>query len=234
MTWLTEQRVSLISVDYQGRVGALIDTSGYAADPDKVIWQIQTRNDPEARLAFSRNLIAEKLRQSLVTLRDVVPESRSRAVAVARAEAGLNALDRHAVGSIDQVREIEMGAAAAYFRSWHGIALNWKRRVSYPVPEDWLTIGSRRSMRDFNISNRNATHPVNAILNYAYALLQSSVQIDAIASGFDPRRGILHHDREGDMTAFPFVFDMMEPRRAIVDAAVLKFPDAGRISGARL
>jgi CRISPR-associated endonuclease Cas1 len=222
MTWLSEQGVALVRIDYQGRIGSLMGAAGYAADPAKVAWQIHTRNDPAARLEFCCDLIAEKLRQSLVTLRNVVPDSRARAIAIARAEAGMHTLERRAVGTVDQVREIEAGAAAAYFSSLRGVALNWKRRVSYPVPKDWLTIGSRRSTRNFNVTNRNATHPVNAILNYAYAMLQSEVQIDAIASGFDPRRGILHHDRD-ELNASPFIFDMMEAKRAKVDAVVIKF-----------
>ena len=68
--------------------------------------------------------------------------------------------------------------------------------------------------------SRNASHPVNAILNYAYAVLQSQVQIRLVAEGYDPMLGIMHSDREG---APAFVFDMMEPERPKVDRAVLAF-----------
>ena len=68
--------------------------------------------------------------------------------------------------------------------------------------------------------SRNASHPVNAILNYAYAVLQSQVQIKTVAEGYDPMLGIMHHDRDG---APAFVFDMMEPVRPKVDKAVLAF-----------
>jgi CRISPR-associated protein Cas1 len=68
--------------------------------------------------------------------------------------------------------------------------------------------------------SRNASHPVNAILNYAYAVLQSQVQIKLVSEGYDPMLGIMHYDRDG---APAFVFDMMEPERPKVDRAVLGF-----------
>jgi CRISP-associated protein Cas1 len=40
--------------------------------------------------------------------------------------------------------------------------------------------------------NRNASHPVNAILTYAYAALESENRINAISEGYDPTIGIMH------------------------------------------
>jgi hypothetical protein len=39
--------------------------------------------------------------------------------------------------------------------------------------------------------NRNAAHPVNAILNYAYASLESEIRIKAISVGYDPQSASL-------------------------------------------
>jgi CRISPR-associated protein Cas1 len=77
-----------------------------------------------------------------------------------------------------------------------------------------------RSSRLQVTGNRNAAHPVNAILNYAYAVLQGQVQIKLVSEGYDPMIGIMHFDRDG---APAFVFDMMEPERPRVDKAVLGF-----------
>ena len=51
---------------------------------------------------------------------------------------------------------------------------------------------------------------MNAILNYAYAILQSEVQIKTVTDGYDPMLGIMHYERDGSPA---FVFDMMEPER---------------------
>jgi CRISP-associated protein Cas1 len=64
---------------------------------------------------------------------------------------------------------------------------------------------------------------VNAILNYAYAALQSQIQINAVAEGYDPTIGIMH---EGNNGSAAFIFDLMEPHRPVVDRAVLEFVKA--------
>jgi hypothetical protein len=68
--------------------------------------------------------------------------------------------------------------------------------------------------------NRHAAHPVNAILNYAYAVLQRWIQIDAVAEGNDPTIGIMHEKRAGSSA---FIFDLMEPERPMIDQKVLEF-----------
>jgi CRISP-associated protein Cas1 len=40
--------------------------------------------------------------------------------------------------------------------------------------------------------NRHASHPVNAILNYAYAVLEIQVRIATVSYGLDPTIGYLH------------------------------------------
>ena len=51
-------------------------------------------------------------------------------------------------------------------------------------------------------------------------MLQSQVQIRAVADGYDPMLGIMHFERDGSPA---FVFDMMEPERPKVDRAILGF-----------
>jgi CRISPR-associated protein Cas1 len=69
-------------------------------------------------------------------------------------------------------------------------------------------------------ANRNAAHPINAMLNYAYAALQSETWIKAISEGYDPTIGIMHEGSDGSSK---FIFDLMEPERPKVDRAVLDF-----------
>ena len=65
--------------------------------------------------------------------------------------------------------------------------------------------------------NRHATHPVNAMLNYAYAVLESQVRIAAVAQGLDPTIGYLHARRPGRVA---LVYDLMEPLRPQADRLV--------------
>lgn len=68
-------------------------------------------------------------------------------------------------------------------------------------------------------SNRRATHPVNAMLNYAYGMLEIRTRIAIIADGFDPTIGIVHGDTRADRDTF--VFDRMEPGRPEAERRVL-------------
>jgi CRISPR-associated endonuclease Cas1 len=232
MSWLSEQNIPLVRLDYQGDVVSVIGGSGFAMNPEKVQWQIDTRNDPQRRLEFCCGLIAAKLESSLKTLATVIPDSSACMVAVSRAEASLSRIRGGSIRTVDELRMIEATAAASYFNAWQGTPLIWRSKWKHPIPDAWQTIGARGSSgKGRSISNRNAKHPMNAMLNYAYGMLKSRVHIEAIAEGFDPRRGVMHHDRE-DRDAFAWVFDMIEPRRAEVDAALLKFASATPFIGA--
>src|SRR6516225_2201007 len=108
-----------------------------------------------------------------------------------------------------------------YFAAWKEISLKWAGTSRRPIPEDWRRFTSRTSLANgHKLKNVNASHPLNAILNYAYTVLQSRLQIEAVADGYDPTTGIMHQGRRGTPA---FVFDLMEPERPVVDAAVLAF-----------
>ena len=84
------------------------------------------------------------------------------------------------------------------------------------VPEHWRTFGSRIS--SLTASPRRATNPVNAILNYLYALLEVQARLAAAKLGLDPGLGVLHADTQYRES---LACDLMEPIRPEVDAFVL-------------
>ncbi len=61
---------------------------------------------------------------------------------------------------------------------------------------------------------------MNAMLNYAYAVLESQVRIATVSQGLDPTIGYLHTCRPGRLA---LVYDLMEPLRPRVDRSVLGF-----------
>jgi len=70
-------------------------------------------------------------------------------------------------------------------------------------------------------SGRGAPDPVNAMLNYGYALLQGEVWRGVHYAGLDPYGGFLHIDRPGRPS---LVLDLMEEfRQQLIDKAVIKF-----------
>jgi CRISPR/Cas system-associated endonuclease Cas1 len=87
-----------------------------------------------------------------------------------------------------ELRTIEANCAAGYFRSWVGMPIKWRGANRRPIPDHWRSVGSRSSPYHL-AGNRNAAHPVNAILNYAYATLESEIRIKTISEGYDPTLG---------------------------------------------
>ena len=135
------------------------------------------------------------------------------------AYAALTRLEENSPEAIFELRALEANCAASYFRSWGGILIKWRGTSRRPIPDNWHSIGPRSSPYHL-AGNRNAAHPVNAILNYAYAALESEIRIKAISEGYDPTIGIMHEGSDGSSK---FVFDLMEPERPKVDRAVLDF-----------
>jgi len=219
LSWLSEQDVSLARIDWRGDVVCVASRSGYAANPYRVQWQRETRAGEERRMEFAVGKITEKIENSITTLEKAVRRNVAWNKAMEAAYSTLTKLDKRQPRSVAELRALEANAAAAYFRSWKGTPIKWRGTSRRPIPESWKIIEQRTS-RFHLAGNRNAAHPINAILNYAYAVLQSQLQIEAIAEGYDPTIGIMHEGRNGSAA---FVFDLMEPHRPLVDRKVLEF-----------
>ena len=221
LSWLVEQRVPLVRLTWRGDVAVVGSGSGFAADRDKVAWQTETRADPARRLAFSISLIERKLAGSIATLAKAIPASGVRDDAIARLDAERAGLAASPPEDIPELRGVEGRASRIYFSAWKGLALQFSKAVAQPVPDAWRQIGSRISGMPGKLAkNERATHPLNAMLNYAYAVLQARVQIEAVSDGYDPTIGIMHHGYRGNAA---YTFDLMEPERPKIDAAVLAF-----------
>ena len=219
LSWLAEQKVSLIRIDWKGDIVCVAGASGYSANHFRVRWQLEARENPGQRNEFCRSLITRKIEASIVTLEKSIPRSDRWERAMKSAYAALTRLDENPPEIISELRALEANCAASYFRSWVGMPMKWRGTSRRPIPDNWLSIGVRSSPYHL-AGNRNAAHPVNAILNYAYAALESEIRIKAISEGYDPTIGIMH---EGDDGSSKFIFDLMEPERPKVDRAVLDF-----------
>jgi CRISPR-associated protein Cas1 len=229
LTWLAQQGVALIHINWKGQVLSAMSASGYAADGQKVAWQTTTRADKQKRMAFSTGLIVRKLAGSIETLRAAIPPSPRRDAAIDKAISGLDQLKSNPPTDMTALRLIEATSASAYFAAWRGVEMKWMATTRRPIPDDWRAFTSRTSIANGSkLKNVNASHPINAMLNYAYGVLQSQLQVSAVADGFDPTLGIMHHGRRD---APAFVFDLMEPERPTADAAILAFVAENTFSG---
>jgi CRISPR-associated protein Cas1 len=221
LTWLGAQDVAFVLLNWAGEVLSVFGGNGYSADRKKVAWQEATRADPDKRLAFATDLVRRKLAASVVALETALPSSKSQEAAVAKARAALDRLIERPPSDLAALRLTEAVCASAYFGAWRHLDLRWKATARRPIPDDWRRFTSRTSLaNNSKLLNINASHPVNAMLNYAYGALETIMRIQAVADGFDPTIGIMHHSRRAKSA---FVFDLMEPERPKVDAALLRF-----------
>jgi CRISP-associated protein Cas1 len=118
------------------------------------------------------------------------------------------------------VRTYEGRAASAYFAAWVGLPLRWAKSDAKRVPPHWLAVRARNSPLSHNGMPRHAVDPTNALLNYAYALLESQTRVGLSRQGFDLACGFLHADTDRRDS---LVYDLMECEPGTVDGLMLDF-----------
>lgn len=232
--WLTDQGVPLIRIKYDGSNTSVMSPTGYAADPDKVAWQMRARESEALKVEFATPLTIQKLEAALATLRDFLPASAPRNRAIETVTSCLDFIRDGQADTVQKLRGQEGKAAYWYWRAWQHLDINWKAAKRYPIPDEWRTFTARSSLNSSKKEpNRNASHPVNAMLNYAYTALLTQTKIKAIADGYDPMIGVMHDQREKHKDNTPsFALDLMEPMRPVVDRVILKLIAEETFSGA--
>jgi CRISPR-associated endonuclease Cas1 len=131
------------------------------------------------------------------------------------------ALASEGVGTIDELRQLEASAAALYFGAWSGraeCAPRFAAKDLRRIPPHWSRYEGRRSVLASAASNRKAERPMNAMLNYVYALVEAEAILACQMVGLDSGLGIVHADAKGRQS---LALDVMEPVRPEVDAFVL-------------
>jgi CRISP-associated protein Cas1 len=214
LDWLARQKVHIVLLDRRGNLAASFVPSFAPVDRADIRKRLDNL-DQSTAISLARYLIAKKLDGQIATA-DRFQASVTRAMTLTQLRNERTSLDL--APTIEDIRMVEARAAVAYFKLWTRSAMRWKGLGRRPVPVEWFSIGLRGSA--IGDSNRHATHPANAILNYTYGCLQSQVSIACAASGLDPAAGVIHTRRRGRPA---LAFDLMEPLRPVVDAVVLNF-----------
>lgn len=114
-----------------------------------------------------------------------------------------------------ELRQVESDGAAAYWSAWAKVPIRFIERDQPKVPRHWLTFGNRTS--GLKGGPRAATTPINAMLNYAYALAEAEAVVAAQAVGMLPDLGVFHYDHRFRNS---LAADLMEPVRPDVDRYV--------------
>ena len=217
LRWLADQNASFIMLE---RDGAVLTTTGPVRSSDVRLRRAQALAlENGIALRISRDLVDQKLAgQERVAMRDLANESVALSIRQCRT-------DLAEAFTIDAVRLVESQAALAYWSAWRNLPIMFPKRDLPRVPDHWRAFGARIS--PLTRSPRLATNPVNAILNYLYALLESEARLAAATLGLDPGIGVMHVD-------VPYrdslALDLMEVVRPDVDAFVLDWIKRGPLS----
>jgi CRISPR-associated endonuclease Cas1 len=173
----------------------------------------------KSALKTASALIEAKFANCIKTL-ITLPDSSHKSRAIDAHYYEMAALKKSPPKTIEKLLGMEGSTAQRYFAAWKAIPLKWNNLSRRPIPADWHSFNQRTSLLGKKGENVGASHPINAILNYAYAVLESNVRIETILDGFDPSIGYLHLEEERRSS---FVFDLMEPLRPLVDRVVIDF-----------
>jgi CRISPR-associated endonuclease Cas1 len=210
LRWLADQNASFVMLE---RDGTVLATTGPVRSSDVRLRRAQALAH-QTGLAFriSRELIDLKLAGQERVVRELMRDyPLATTIRQFRSELA-------EVQSIDEIRSIEAHAAKEYWKAWHILPILFPDRDMPRVPEHWRSFGSRVS--SLSGSPRVATNPINAILNYLYALLEAECRLAVATLGLDPGMGVLHMDR---INRDSLACGLMEPVRPEVDAYVINW-----------
>jgi CRISP-associated protein Cas1 len=92
LTWLNEQQVPLVKIDWTGNVATVASGDGFAANRNRVSWQAETRSNRRKRMEFCNALVAKKIEGCIVTMETSLRRSVAWEAGMQRAQTDLTRL----------------------------------------------------------------------------------------------------------------------------------------------
>jgi len=206
-----ERGVPLLFIDARSHVGAVLSAPA-AGRPATCVAQLSTHSNPAGALDLARRFARGKIRNQFATMK-ALNKYRGRrdqefGVVFERYRTETEKLLRELNGlrfggPLQQERNrifaVE-GRGAQWYWEVFGVAI--RGRTTFP-----------------GRTGKGARDPVNMLLNYGYAILESRVHAAIVKAGLVPELGMLHAAQDG---RWALVYDLMEEfRPAIVDRCVL-------------
>jgi CRISP-associated protein Cas1 len=167
--------------------------------------QYRTYSDTSRRVAYASSFLRAKLSLSIRHIADI-SERYTGCPTDLQAEVARFPESRWT--DINRLLEFEAKCANVY---WKG----YLEAVNALWPESGFISRGNTSYS----WTRNAADPVNAPLNYGYAILEARCRVAVVRAGFDPTIGYLHSIAA---SKHPLVYDFQELGRALVDSVVLE------------
>jgi len=208
--WCADVGISVVQVDRDSR---LLLLAGAAGTDDARLRRAQA--------AAASSPVGVEIARALLTAKLLGQAQLARTELSSPAAADI--IDRLAeqLAQADLVgcRDLEAQASNVYFAGWASqVQCHFAEHDQPQVPGHWTHFGARRSLIQRSATARSAATPVNALLNYSYALAEVECRLALLTLGLDPGMGIVHTDRKDRDS---LALDLLEPLRPIVEQHVL-------------
>jgi len=201
MRWLSKHDVSIALLNWNGN---LLSTtiSQETLNAKLKIKQYDKYINPESRLYIAGQIVKQKVKLSLGLLKAL---SYFHNIDLSTINKEFERID---YDNINSLMMYEGRIASAY---WSELT-----KIFNSLAEDF----NFQSRKNLSYSwNMNASDPVNALMNYGYAILESMVRKDINTIGLDVSIGYLH---EIAPSKHPLVYDLQELFRYVVDYSVIE------------
>jgi CRISP-associated protein Cas1 len=211
LRWCARYGIGLILPDGPSRMMTFVHSALEAdgngvADTSPAIIRAQCRTDA---LGAARELVRAKIERELEAIERDRP---TRLARLAEWQARIAA-----TRSVAELLIVEAKAAADYWRAFADRGLREAKGGN--LPRTWLRFANRQKGGGF-LGSKHASHPINAMLNYAYVVEAGRLAKALAARGLALQIGYLHSDKIGRNS---LVWDAIEPLRPIIDARVFRY-----------
>jgi len=201
MRWLSKHDVSIALLNWNGN---LLSTtvSQETLNAQLKVKQYEKYLNPESRLYIASQIVKQKVRSSLSLLKSLSDFYNIDFSTINKE------IERVDYDNINSLMMYEGRIASAY---WSELT-----KIFNSLARDFHFEGRKNLSYSWNM---NASDPINALLNYGYAILESMVRKDINTIGLDVSIGYLH---EIAPSKHPLVYDLQELFRYVVDYSVIE------------
>jgi CRISPR-associated protein Cas1 len=211
LRWCARYGIGIILPDGPSRVMTFLHSALEAdgngiPDTSPAMIRAQCRTDS---LGAAREIVRAKIERELEA---IVKDRPTRLARLAEWQTRIDASR-----SVAELLIVEAKAAADYWRAFAGSGLREAKGGN--LPRTWLRFANRQKGSGF-LGSKNASHPINAMLNYAYVVDAGRLAKALAARGLALQIGFLHSDKTGRNS---LVWDAIEPLRPIIEARVFRY-----------
>lgn len=220
--WLADAGVSWVHVESGGKRVRILDQSqGFvnATMERKQVLCAPGLPLEETGVAITRDFIVKKLAGQAWNARNLLGNDQ----AADYIESMMNEVmscQRDTPGdALNAIRSLEGNGAQVYWDAMKGTPVFYKG--NQPLHPSWLSFPGRKTLMYSWETNKDATDPINAALNYGYSIGENLCVAGLLQYGLSPIIGISHRDKTQDKLRDSFALDLLEVIRPWIDEKIL-------------